>query len=79
MTMIIANLALNISSSTILPFNTLKYSKELLREYKKFKINYKAKLDLIDINLNNLELAIGNFTVEADRFHQRILFVNETK
>ena len=79
MAKIIANIALNVSSSLILPFNTFKYAQELLIEYKKFKANYKPKLDLLGIDLGNFEWALGNFTVQADKFNQRKNLIKESK
>ncbi len=79
MATIIANLAYNVSTSLFLPFNTLKYARELTREFGNFKLKYKVKLDLLNISLDNLEWSIGNFTVAAESFNQRKSMLKETE
>ena len=71
MSMVIADLARNISSSAKIPFNPVKYAQEMSNELSKFKRVYKPTLDALSISLAALENSIGNFTVVTKNFKNR--------
>ena len=79
MTIIIADLARNISSSHHLPFNCLTYSQVLVNEFQKFQLKYKTKLDTLNVSLNALESAINNFSIAVTRFNQRKNLISESE
>ena len=72
MGMVIADLARNISSSLIMPFNCVTYARELAKELSKFKLEHNPKLISLNISLDALENSIGNFTLVAQSMQKRI-------
>jgi N-acetylated-alpha-linked acidic dipeptidase len=73
MTLIASELTRQLSDSTLLPFNTIDYAKQLSIEFKTLQQLYKKEMP--DSNLTELNIinyAIGNFTFAANEFHKRL-------
>ena len=79
MVQIMAELARNISSSLVLPFNCVTYADQLTMELTKFKLLYQNKLDSINISIDPLERAINNFSIVAQEFQSRLDNIDRSK
>lgn len=80
MAQIVAETALNLSSSTILPFNCNSYAEQLRNEFEKMSTPENlAYLNSIDVNLDYLDYAIKNFTRVASEFHNRLNSIDKIK
>lgn len=78
-TVILAELLRRLSENLILPFNAMTYSQVLENEFDRFKIEYVTELADLGVDLNQMKLAIGNFTKSANEFHQRLDVIDRKK
>jgi hypothetical protein len=76
---IIADLAFNVSTSLLLPFNPVTYGEELNYEFKQFENNYKDKLMQLNVSLNDLENVIQDFEKNAKKFSDRLHSIDKKK
>lgn len=68
-----------ISSSLILPFDTTQYSDQLVKEFVKFKHEFKPKLEKVNISLDLIEESINNFKKSSELFSNRLSTIDKSQ
>ena len=72
MALIISEMVRQLSDSLILPFNCIRYAKQLEIELGLLKYQFKKEIDNNVFSFTKLDYAISNFTRAAKHFHQLV-------